>query len=317
MPGTKVESRIDAIGDLVYFWFPSRRSPLEEGHGHRCNLAVHVCVAEIRMARQYGCTHVCSENAMARTYTLKRRAEQQAETRARIVEAAVALHGSVGPAQTTFSMVAERAGVQRHTLYAHFPDERSLLLACSGHHLRARSAARPGALGRDRRPARAAAHRRSARSTAGTSATPSSLACVLRDAEHHAVVREVSRMRYGPRLAAWDAALADAECGPAEAAMLALALSYLHLAHARARPRPRLGRRRGRHGVGRRRGGERAKRAAPLSAGSPAKAARTTPWRRRRPRGCRRGCPSRGRAARAGRRRPPRRRRGRSSGWRG
>src|SRR5690349_19000609 len=69
---------------------------------------------------------------MTRTYTLRRRAEQQAETRRRIVEAAVDLHGSVGPARTTFSMIAEEAGVQRHTLYAHFPDERSLLAACSG-----------------------------------------------------------------------------------------------------------------------------------------------------------------------------------------
>ena len=69
---------------------------------------------------------------MARKYTLKKRADQQAQTRQRIVEAAVDLHGSVGPAATTISMVAERAGVQRHTLYAHFPDERSLFLACSG-----------------------------------------------------------------------------------------------------------------------------------------------------------------------------------------
>src|SRR3954471_7192640 len=69
---------------------------------------------------------------MARPYTLKRRAEQQAATRRRIVEAAVELHGSVGPALTTASMVAERAGVQRHTFYAHFADERSLYLACSG-----------------------------------------------------------------------------------------------------------------------------------------------------------------------------------------
>src|ERR1700752_3319959 len=69
---------------------------------------------------------------MTRGYTLKRRAEQQAETRLRIVEAAVALHGTYGPALTTLSMVAERAGVQRHTLYAHFPDERSLFMACSG-----------------------------------------------------------------------------------------------------------------------------------------------------------------------------------------
>ena len=68
---------------------------------------------------------------MTRTYTLKRRAEGQAATRRRIVEAAVELHSSVGPALTSISMVAERAGVQRHTLYAHFPDERSLYLACS------------------------------------------------------------------------------------------------------------------------------------------------------------------------------------------
>src|SRR3569833_1702075 len=69
---------------------------------------------------------------MARTYTLKRRAEQQAETRHRIVEAAVELHGKVGPARTTVSMVAERAGVQRHTFYAPFTEKRSLLMACSG-----------------------------------------------------------------------------------------------------------------------------------------------------------------------------------------
>jgi AcrR family transcriptional regulator len=69
---------------------------------------------------------------MTRTYTLKRRAEQQAETRQRIVEAAVELHSSVGPARTTVSMIAGRAGVQRHTFYAHFPDDRSVFLACSG-----------------------------------------------------------------------------------------------------------------------------------------------------------------------------------------
>src|SRR6185436_3127631 len=76
--------------------------------------------------------HASAMKLMSRTYTLKRRAEQQADTRRRIVEAAVDLHSSVGPALTTLSMVAERAGVQRHTLYAHFPDERALFLACSG-----------------------------------------------------------------------------------------------------------------------------------------------------------------------------------------
>src|SRR6185312_572864 len=69
---------------------------------------------------------------MTRTYTLKKRAERQAETRRRIVEAAVDLHSTVGPAATTLSMIAEQAGVQRHTLYAHFPDERSIIMACSG-----------------------------------------------------------------------------------------------------------------------------------------------------------------------------------------
>lgn len=65
-----------------------------------------------------------------RTYNLGRRAEQQEATRRKIVEAAVALHGSLGPGRTTLSMVAERAGVQRHTLYAHFPaNEVSISLA--------------------------------------------------------------------------------------------------------------------------------------------------------------------------------------------
>ncbi len=70
---------------------------------------------------------------MKRRYELKRRAERQAETRRRIVEATVQLHASVGPARTTISAIAERAGVERHTVYAHFPNERELFQACSGH----------------------------------------------------------------------------------------------------------------------------------------------------------------------------------------
>ena len=68
---------------------------------------------------------------MARKYVLKQRAERQEETRQRIVEAVVALHEEVGPAQTTISAIAERAGVERLTVYRHFPDERSLFEACS------------------------------------------------------------------------------------------------------------------------------------------------------------------------------------------
>ena len=68
-----------------------------------------------------------------RRYEKRRRAENEAETRLRITEAAVKLHGSVGPAKTTVSAVADEAGVQRATVYRHFPDEDALFAACSSH----------------------------------------------------------------------------------------------------------------------------------------------------------------------------------------
>ena len=70
---------------------------------------------------------------MTRKYQQKKRAENQAETRRRIVDAAVSLHTSIGPARTSISAIASEAGVQRHTVYAHFPDEKSLYGACSAH----------------------------------------------------------------------------------------------------------------------------------------------------------------------------------------
>ena len=69
-----------------------------------------------------------------RTYRQKRRAEQQAETRQRIVEAMVGLHREVGPVRTTISAIAERAGVERLTVYRHFPDERAMFEACTTHY---------------------------------------------------------------------------------------------------------------------------------------------------------------------------------------
>ncbi|HEY7035480.1 MAG TPA: TetR/AcrR family transcriptional regulator [Thermomicrobiales bacterium] len=72
---------------------------------------------------------------MTRKYELKRRAEQQAATRQRIVEATVALHEAIGGEATTIAAIAERAGVGRLTVYRHFPDERALLTACTGHYL--------------------------------------------------------------------------------------------------------------------------------------------------------------------------------------
>ena len=68
-----------------------------------------------------------------RPYTKRRRAELEEETRRRITAATVELHREVGPAKTTISAIAERAGVQRLTVYRHFPDERTLLGACSAH----------------------------------------------------------------------------------------------------------------------------------------------------------------------------------------
>lgn len=68
-----------------------------------------------------------------RKYEKKARAEAEAQTRLRITESAVELHGSLGPAQTSMSAVAEHAGVRRSTLYRHFPDERALFGACSAH----------------------------------------------------------------------------------------------------------------------------------------------------------------------------------------
>jgi AcrR family transcriptional regulator len=68
-----------------------------------------------------------------RPYRMKRRAESEAQTRLRITESAVALHEELGPARTTISAIAERAGVRRSTVYRHFRDEDELFAACSSH----------------------------------------------------------------------------------------------------------------------------------------------------------------------------------------
>jgi AcrR family transcriptional regulator len=82
---------------------------------------------------------VCSDHKeMAlggRKLRLRARAARMAETRRRIVEAAYGLHCTLGPARTTISAIADRAGVQRHTVYQHFPDELSLFGACTAHGL--------------------------------------------------------------------------------------------------------------------------------------------------------------------------------------
>lgn len=81
---------------------------------------------------------------MTRSYELKRRGAQMELTRRRIVEAAIDLHATVGPARTTVKAIAERAGVQRQTYYRHFPDERSINNACSSLYVERNPLPEPG-----------------------------------------------------------------------------------------------------------------------------------------------------------------------------
>jgi AcrR family transcriptional regulator len=69
----------------------------------------------------------------SRPYQLKERARKMEETRRRITEAVVELHRTVGPARTTVSEIAERAGVRRMTVYNHFATDVELIDACSSH----------------------------------------------------------------------------------------------------------------------------------------------------------------------------------------
>jgi AcrR family transcriptional regulator len=161
---------------------------------------------------------------VARTYTLKKRAEQQADTRKRIVEAAVELHSTVGPAATTLSMIAEKAGVQRHTLYAHFPDERSIFVACSGL-----------AYERDPMPSAEAWRDIAAfdqRLAAGLTAiyewyarNESLVGNVMRDVTHHPLVQEIQRLRAAPAVKGWHDVL-GAGLNARQRAMLHLALGF-------------------------------------------------------------------------------------------
>ena len=68
-----------------------------------------------------------------RPYRKRKRAEAEEKTRLRITEAAVELHGTVGPASTTVTDIAKLAGVSRMTVYNHFPSEVDLFTACSSH----------------------------------------------------------------------------------------------------------------------------------------------------------------------------------------
>jgi AcrR family transcriptional regulator len=91
-----------------------------------------------------------------RKYRLKKRAERLGETRQRIVDAAMALHEEVGPLRTTVSAVAERAGVERLTVYRHFPNPDDMFAACSTEWTSQHPPPQPGAWQAETDPARRA-----------------------------------------------------------------------------------------------------------------------------------------------------------------
>ncbi len=74
-----------------------------------------------------------STKSQRRAYRMTNRADQVDRTRDRIIEATVELHGSLGPAHTTVSAIAQAAGVTRLTVYRHFPDNDALFAACTTH----------------------------------------------------------------------------------------------------------------------------------------------------------------------------------------
>lgn len=161
---------------------------------------------------------------MARRYVKTRRAENQAETRERIAEAALALHAEAGIAQTTISMIAERAGVQRHTVYAHFPDERTLLMACSGLHMEREPLPSPEAWQATNDPEQRLRQALTAL-YAWFARNETLTAAFHRDAEQHALLREINELRLGPSLAAFHDSLSGGLGAKGKAALL-LAMSF-------------------------------------------------------------------------------------------
>jgi AcrR family transcriptional regulator len=168
---------------------------------------------------------VCNYLFVARKYELKRRAERQEETRQRIVDAAIELHRTNGPARTTVSDIARLAGVQRHTFYRHFPDEWALGLACSGHFTATNPAPDPASW---RRIADADDRLRVALRELYDyyARTGGMLASVLRDAETDANTRRLLELRHGEAMQDMVAALAELVTTPAAHALVQLAVDF-------------------------------------------------------------------------------------------
>lgn len=131
---------------------------------------------------------------MPRKYEMKKRAESVEETRRRIVEAAVELHGTIGPARTTLSEIAKRAGVERQTYYRHFPAERDLHLACSGLYMERNPLPDPARWRAIEDPEERLRHG-VAEMYAFYDANEAMFANVIRDSEVHELTREVVTIR--------------------------------------------------------------------------------------------------------------------------
>ncbi|WP_240982440.1 TetR/AcrR family transcriptional regulator [Streptomyces sp. S3(2020)] len=112
-------------------------TPLIDFEIHWCSIkSVHPGPRGGKLSEQH-------RSVKSRGYEMRKRAEDVGRTRQRIVEAAVYLHGTTGPAATSIAAIAERAGVTRLTVYRHFPDEPALFAACSGHWLSQQTLPRP------------------------------------------------------------------------------------------------------------------------------------------------------------------------------
>jgi AcrR family transcriptional regulator len=160
-----------------------------------------------------------------RKYELKKRAESQRETHLRIVEAAIELHREKGPARTSLSEVARRAGVERRTLYRHFPDPGALQMACSDRFLQRNPL--PDANRWVALPAEARLLRGLTELYDFYARNEELLSRVIADADIHELTREINALRFGPGLAAVRSVLAQVlPHRKAVRAMLDLALGF-------------------------------------------------------------------------------------------
>ena len=146
-------------------------------------------------------------------------------TRRRIIEAAVDLHATIGPARTTVSAIAERAGVQRHTYYRYFPDERSLGLACSGLYAERNPLPDPSTWREIEDSEKRLRHGLGELYSYYEGNEPM-LTNITRDAEIDPLTAELAQLRFGPDRDAIRAVLASGQRSKRALALLDVALAF-------------------------------------------------------------------------------------------